>query len=49
MELVCLPSESVLHDQHVNLLGAWAPWLGVIVCNPAGMYITSTVAAAGAT
>lgn len=31
VELVGLPSESVLHDEHVNLLGAWAPWLGVLV------------------
>jgi uncharacterized membrane protein YjjP (DUF1212 family) len=31
VELVGLPSESVLHDQRVNLLGAWAPWLGVVV------------------
>lgn len=29
--LVGLPSETVLHDQRVNLLGNWAPWLGVIV------------------
>ncbi len=29
--LVGLPSETVLHDQRVNLLGSWAPWLGVIV------------------
>ncbi len=26
-----LPSETVLHDAHVNLLGLWAPWLGVAV------------------
>jgi uncharacterized membrane protein YjjP (DUF1212 family) len=30
-ELAGLPSESVLHDVHSNLLGWWAPWLGVIV------------------
>lgn len=29
--LVGLPSETVLHDQRVNLLGSWAPWLGVVV------------------
>jgi uncharacterized membrane protein YjjP (DUF1212 family) len=29
--LVGLPSEAVLHDQRVNLLGSWAPWLGVVV------------------
>jgi uncharacterized membrane protein YjjB (DUF3815 family) len=29
--LVGLPSEKVLHDQRVDLLGGWAPWLGVIV------------------
>jgi uncharacterized membrane protein YjjB (DUF3815 family) len=31
VELVGLPSETVLHDERMNLLGAWAPWLGVIV------------------
>ncbi|HEX4188521.1 MAG TPA: threonine/serine exporter family protein [Solirubrobacteraceae bacterium] len=31
VELVGLPSEAVLHDERMNLLGAWAPWLGVIV------------------
>jgi len=31
VELVGLPSEAVLHDAPVNLLGWWAPWLGVIV------------------
>jgi uncharacterized membrane protein YjjP (DUF1212 family) len=31
VELVGLPSESVLHDEQANLLGWWAPWLGVIV------------------
>jgi uncharacterized membrane protein YjjP (DUF1212 family) len=31
VELVGLPSETVLHDAHVNLLGPWAPWLGVAV------------------
>ncbi len=30
-ELAGLPSEDVLRDQHVNLLGWWAPWLGVRV------------------
>jgi uncharacterized membrane protein YjjP (DUF1212 family) len=30
-ELVGLPSEAVLHDEQVNLLGWWAPWLGVII------------------
>lgn len=30
-ELAGLPSESVLRDEHVNLLGWWAPWLGVVV------------------
>lgn len=30
-ELVGLPSESVIQDEHVNLLGWWAPWLGVFV------------------
>lgn len=30
-ELVGLPSEAVLHDVHANLLGWWAPWLGVVV------------------
>lgn len=30
-ELAGLPSETVLHDYHANLLGWWAPWLGVIV------------------
>jgi uncharacterized membrane protein YjjB (DUF3815 family) len=29
--LVGLPSEKVLHDQRVELLGGWAPWLGVLV------------------
>jgi uncharacterized membrane protein YjjP (DUF1212 family) len=29
--LVGLPSETVLHDERVNLLGSWAPWLGVFV------------------
>jgi uncharacterized membrane protein YjjP (DUF1212 family) len=31
VELAGLPSESVLDDEHANLLGWWAPWLGVIV------------------
>ena len=31
VELVGLPSETVLDDQKANLLGWWAPWLGVIV------------------
>src|SRR3954463_15929937 len=31
IELVGLPPESVLQDQQANLLGWWAPWLGVIV------------------
>jgi uncharacterized membrane protein YjjP (DUF1212 family) len=30
-ELAGLPSESVLQDEHANLLGWWAPWLGVVV------------------
>lgn len=30
-ELAGLPSEAVLMDVPVNLLGSWAPWLGVIV------------------
>jgi uncharacterized membrane protein YjjP (DUF1212 family) len=30
-ELAGLPSEAVLKDVPVNLLGSWAPWLGVIV------------------
>jgi len=29
--LAGLPSEEVLQDSHSNLLGDWAPWLGVIV------------------
>ena len=31
VELVGLPSEAVVHDAQSNLLGWWAPWLGVIV------------------
>jgi uncharacterized membrane protein YjjP (DUF1212 family) len=31
VELAGLPSESVLQDNQANLLGWWAPWLGVIV------------------
>jgi uncharacterized membrane protein YjjP (DUF1212 family) len=31
VELSGLPSEQALHDLQVNLLGWWAPWLGVIV------------------
>lgn len=31
VELAGLPSESVLDDEHANLLGWWAPWLGVVV------------------
>lgn len=31
VELVGLPSSTVLHDTHINLLGDWAPWLGVAV------------------
>jgi uncharacterized membrane protein YjjB (DUF3815 family) len=30
-ELVGLPSEAVVHDTSVAVLGAWAPWLGVFV------------------
>src|SRR5205085_9672267 len=30
-ELVGLPSEDAVRDQQVNLLGWWAPWLGVVV------------------
>lgn len=30
-ELAGLPSEQVVHDFKVHLLGGWAPWLGVIV------------------
>ena len=30
-ELVGLPGTDALHDSHVNLLGWWAPWLGVVV------------------
>lgn len=30
-ELVGLPSEAVLHEAHTNLLGWWAPWLGVVI------------------
>ena len=30
-ELAGLPGEDVLRDQHANLLGWWAPWLGVMV------------------
>jgi uncharacterized membrane protein YjjP (DUF1212 family) len=31
VELAGLPSETALDDQQANLLGWWAPWLGVIV------------------
>ena len=31
VELVGLPSEAVVHDAEANLLGWWAPWLGVLV------------------
>jgi uncharacterized membrane protein YjjP (DUF1212 family) len=31
VELVGLPSESVTGDEAANLLGWWAPWLGVVV------------------
>jgi uncharacterized membrane protein YjjP (DUF1212 family) len=31
VEIAGLPSESVLVDNHSDLLGAWAPWLGVLV------------------
>jgi len=31
VELTGLPSEAVLHDAPANLLGWWAPWLGVVV------------------
>jgi uncharacterized membrane protein YjjB (DUF3815 family) len=31
VELVGLPSEAVVHDASVALLGVWAPWLGVFV------------------
>jgi uncharacterized membrane protein YjjP (DUF1212 family) len=31
VEIAGLPSEQVLHDFHVNLLGWWAPWLGVLL------------------
>jgi uncharacterized membrane protein YjjB (DUF3815 family) len=31
VELAGLPSEAVLHDAEANLLGWWAPWLGVLV------------------
>lgn len=31
VELVGLPSEVVLHDAQANVLGWWAPWLGVLV------------------
>jgi len=30
-ELAGLPSEAVVDDAHANLLGWWAPWLGVLV------------------
>jgi uncharacterized membrane protein YjjP (DUF1212 family) len=31
VELAGVPSESVLDDESANLLGWWAPWLGVVV------------------
>lgn len=31
VEVAGLPGEQVLHDFHVNLLGWWAPWLGVVL------------------
>jgi uncharacterized membrane protein YjjP (DUF1212 family) len=31
VELVGLPSEAVVHDASAAVLGAWAPWLGVLV------------------
>jgi uncharacterized membrane protein YjjB (DUF3815 family) len=31
VELAGLPSEAILQDEPANLLGWWAPWLGVIV------------------
>jgi uncharacterized membrane protein YjjP (DUF1212 family) len=30
-ELVGLPSERAVQDVHVDLLGRWAPWLGVLI------------------
>jgi uncharacterized membrane protein YjjP (DUF1212 family) len=41
-ELAGLPSESVIDDYHANLLGWWAPWLGVIVFGiAAGAYFSA--------
>jgi uncharacterized membrane protein YjjP (DUF1212 family) len=41
-ELVGLPSESVIHDNPENLLGWWAPWLGVLVFGvAAGLYFSA--------
>lgn len=40
--LAGLPSEQVLQDDHANLLGDWAPWLGVIVFGvAAGAYFSA--------
>ncbi len=41
VQLAGLPSESVLHDAPVNLLGWWAPWLGVIVFGVAAFYFSA--------
>ena len=41
-ELVGLPSEAVLHDDRTDLLGWWAPWLGVVVFGFAvGLYFSA--------
>ena len=41
-QLVGLPSEAVLGDSSANLLGWWAPWLGVVVFGvAAGLYFSA--------
>ena len=41
-ELVGLPSEDVIQDAHEDVLGWWAPWLGVVVFGvAAGLYFSA--------
>lgn len=44
VEIAGLPSEAAVMDEHANLLGWWAPWLGVLVF---GLAVTAYFSAPG--
>ena len=41
VEIAGLPGPDVLHDFHVNVLGWWAPWLGVVLFGVAAAWYFS--------